>query len=185
METIEALRRYLDASPDERLGQAVYNIARSASGDWTPDASAVFNMADAAFVDAVGRMLTIDEKSVRRPLDWYCYADDGIHSASDVVAALRFDPAGIAQAHRPNAPTVKVWAWSSPAVGEQELVVHGFDGPRVRFETEFDGSMADGLIAAQRLAEGWAHRMFGSGWVNVPAEEVRAAELARLRPGGG
>lgn len=50
--TIDALMHYLDANPEQRLGQAVYNIARRASGEWTPPTSAVFNMTDAAFVEA-------------------------------------------------------------------------------------------------------------------------------------
>lgn len=54
--SLTTLRRYLDANPEQRLGQAVYNIARDASGLLTPQMSDVFNMTDVAFMESADRL---------------------------------------------------------------------------------------------------------------------------------
>lgn len=117
-----------------------------------------------------------------RKLDWYHYDSDGIRSAIDARARIRFDPGPFRQEFRSNTKVITVDAYGGGAWQKPDVVLAGFNADFVRYLTQYDGTHAEALAHAIEMAEQWAYQFMGPGWEVVPAAEVRAAELAVLRP---
>ena len=120
----------------------------------------------------------------RRRLDWYHYDSDGILHARDAVARIRFDADRLDMGlYEPRVWAIGIYVHGRRAWGH-DCVVSGFEARNfASVDGPFDGTLAEALTHAIKMAEQWAHWFMGPGWEVVPLEEVRAAELALYRPG--